>query len=151
MTDPVFAAAPAHAGLLAEIHAHAFPPAETWSADAFAIQLAQPGTFGLIDPRGGFVLARVAADEAEILTLAVLPERRRLGIARSLLLAAAGATWARGGAALFLEVSEANCAARALYAAGGFTIAGRRRRYYGDGSDALLLRLNLDRDAAAAG
>ena len=151
MSGPVFAATPVHAGLLAEIHAHVFPAAEAWSADSFAVQLAQPGTFGLIDPRGGFVLARVAADEAEILTLAVLPEQRRQCIARSLLQAVFGTARARGAAALFLEVSEANGDARALYAVAGFAIAGRRRRYYRDGSDALLLRLNLDRDAAAAG
>jgi ribosomal-protein-alanine N-acetyltransferase len=44
---------------------------------------------------------------------------------------------------MFLEVSEANGAARALYAAAGFEEAGRRRRYYADGSDALVLRRAL--------
>ena len=50
---------------------------------------------------------------------------------------------ARGAAAMFLEVSESNLAARALYEAGGFARAGLRRRYYADGTDALVLRRDL--------
>lgn len=145
------AAAPAHAGLLADIHARSFPTGEAWNADAFAVQLAQSGTLGLIDPRGGFVLARIAADESEILTLAVLPACRRQGIARHLLHAASNAMWARGARTLFLEVSEGNDAARALYAAIGFTVVGRRQHYYPGGGDALVLRLNLGRDATTTG
>jgi ribosomal-protein-alanine N-acetyltransferase len=48
-----------------------------------------------------------------------------------------------GATAMFLEVSERNEAARALYAAAGFVPAGRRRRYYADGTDALVLRRDL--------
>jgi ribosomal-protein-alanine N-acetyltransferase len=44
---------------------------------------------------------------------------------------------------MFLEVAERNGAARALYAAAGFAAAGRRRRYYPDGADALVLRRSL--------
>jgi ribosomal-protein-alanine N-acetyltransferase len=44
---------------------------------------------------------------------------------------------------MFLEVSERNAAARALYAAAGFAEVGRRRRYYADGADALVLRRDL--------
>jgi ribosomal-protein-alanine N-acetyltransferase len=46
---------------------------------------------------------------------------------------------ARGAAAMFLEVSDRNAAARALYAASGFAEVGRRRRYYADGANALVL------------
>jgi ribosomal-protein-alanine N-acetyltransferase len=53
---------------------------------------------------------------------------------------------ARGAAAMFLEVSDRNAAARALYAAAGFAKAGRRKRYYADGADALVLRADLQRD-----
>jgi ribosomal-protein-alanine N-acetyltransferase len=49
----------------------------------------------------------------------------------------------RGAAAMFLEVSDRNLPARALYAAAGFAEVGRRRRYYADGSDALVLRRGL--------
>jgi ribosomal-protein-alanine N-acetyltransferase len=59
---------------------------------------------------------------------------------------------ARGAAAMFLEVSTRNEAARALYARTGFTEVGRRARYYADGSDALVLRALLNSpDAAAIG
>jgi ribosomal-protein-alanine N-acetyltransferase len=50
---------------------------------------------------------------------------------------------AGGAVAMFLEVAEGNAAARALYGAAGFAEAGRRRRYYADGGDALVLRREL--------
>jgi len=99
---------------------------------------------------GGFVLARVIVDEAEILTLAVAPAVQRQGLARRLMTAAATRAASQGAACLFLEVSAANAPARALYAACGFTQVGRRRAYYDDGSDALILRRDLS-PAAAAG
>ena len=94
---------------LAAIHASAFPPREAWGADAIALQLALAGVFGLIDERGGMLLGRVAADEAEVLTLAVAPAVRRQGIATALLRAARAEIAARGGTALFLEVAVGNC------------------------------------------
>ncbi len=66
--------------VLAAIHADAFPPREAWGEDAIALQLAMPGVFGLLCTRGGMILAAVAGDEAEVLTLAVVPERRRRGV-----------------------------------------------------------------------
>jgi ribosomal-protein-alanine N-acetyltransferase len=48
-----------------------------------------------------------------------------------------------GAAAMFLEAAVTNAAALALYAAHGFTRAGLRRRYYTDGTDALILRSTL--------
>ncbi|OJY65684.1 MAG: ribosomal-protein-alanine acetyltransferase [Rhodospirillales bacterium 70-18] len=144
-------ATPLHAAALAAIHAASFPPRERWGADAMALQLGLPGAFGLIDPAGGMVLARVAADEAEILTLAVAPALRRQGRARALLEAAAARAARAGAAALFLEVSAANAAARALYESCGFARVGLRTRYYSDGADALVMRRPLSPGAAAAG
>ena len=139
----------AHAPALALIHAAACPPGETWGPDAMELQLAQPGAFGLIDPEGGMILARVAADEAEILTLAVAPVARRRGIAGALLAAAMTRTAAAGATTLFLEVAAANSAARALYASLGFTEVGYRRNYYPGGAGALVLRASLSRGAAS--
>lgn len=139
-----------HAAALAALHALAFPPDERWDAAAFAAQLALPGVVGLIDPSGGMVLARVAADEAEILTLCVAPEARRRGAARALLEAAADWAANAGAGAMFLEVADGNLAARALYAACGYREVGRRRRYYPGGEDALVLRRALT-PAAATG
>jgi hypothetical protein len=70
-------AGPAHPFVLAAIHAAAFPPGEAWSVTMFAAQLGLPGVTGLLDEAGGMVLLRVAADEAEILTLGVAPAARR--------------------------------------------------------------------------
>ncbi len=136
-------AGPATAEAMATIHAAAFPPGEAWNAAAFAAQLALPGVFGRLDPRGGLVLARAAGGEAEILTLAVLPAARRTGLGRALMAAAAAEAARRGAGELFLEVAAGNVAARALYAAAGFATVGRRRRYYADGQDALVLRVAL--------
>jgi [ribosomal protein S18]-alanine N-acetyltransferase len=140
----------ADAAALAAIHGVAFPPSETWEEEALGLQLGLPGVFGLIDAAGGMVLARVAGEEAEVLTLAVVPTSRRRGLGGALLDAALREARDRGARAVFLEVSEANQAARGLYAAAGFVEAGRRRRYYADGTDALVLQAALSLCAAAA-
>jgi ribosomal-protein-alanine N-acetyltransferase len=150
MTE-IIQATPAHAHAMAEIHAACFPPRERWGADAMVLQLGQPGAFGLIDPAGGMLLARLAADEAEILTLAVAPPARRQRRASALLATAAARAVTAGARAMFLEVAADNTPARSLYAAAGFVEVGRRRRYYADGSDALVLRRNLTAAATTAG
>ncbi len=132
----MIAVTPFHAEALAAIHAGAFPPGERWAATAFTGLLATPGTFGWLDERGGLILVRQAGDEAELLTIAVLPAARRHGIARSLL--AAGLSRVPGP--IFLEVAADNTAALALYADAGFERCGRRMNYYGAGRDALVLR-----------
>ncbi len=129
--------------LLSALHAAAFPPAERWGEAALGTMLAMLGAFGSLAGEDGFVLARAAAGEAEVLTLAVRPDRRRRGLGAALLADAALGAAARGADSLFLEVSERNAAARALYAAAGLVAVGRRRRYYADGADALVLRLPL--------
>lgn len=133
--------------LLVELHAAAFHPDERWGPVALTTMLGMEGAFGLLaEEEGeplGFALGRVAADEAEVLTIAVRPEVRRRGHARALLRALMATAAARGARALFLEVSEPNDAARALYAALGAEQVGRRPRYYHDGSAALVLRLAL--------
>jgi ribosomal-protein-alanine N-acetyltransferase len=133
----------AHGPAMAAIHAAAFPPTQRWGADALALQLGLPGAFGLLAGPDGFVLARVAADEAEILTLAVVPSARRRGLARDMLKAALARAAQSGAAAMLLEVADTNTAARALYAGLGFIQVGLRRGYYAQGMDALVLRLDL--------
>jgi [ribosomal protein S18]-alanine N-acetyltransferase len=135
--------APDYAEAMAALHCAAFPPAERWDARALAELMAMPGTFGWIADHDAFILARIAADEAEILTLAVAPDRRRLGYGASLLAEALREAARLGARAMLLEVAEPNTAARALYAGFGFAEAGRRRRYYADGSDALILQRPL--------
>ncbi len=129
---------------LAAIHAEAFDA--PWSAEAFAALLAQPGIILEAAP-DGFVMVQAAADEAEILTLAVRPTARRKGVATALVETAAQRVELAGAGRLFLEVAEDNLAARALYARLGFEPVGRRPRYYaranGPAVDALLLARNL--------
>ncbi|WP_332657930.1 GNAT family N-acetyltransferase [Brevundimonas sp.] len=129
---------------LAALHAEAFDA--PWDAAAFGSLLGQAGVH-LAETPDGFILMRTAADEAEILTLAVRPGARRRGLGAELVARGAAEAAARGATRLFLEVADDNDAARALYAGAGFEEAGRRPRYYAraDGSrrDALLLALNL--------
>lgn len=139
-----------HGAVMAAIHEEAFPVGERWGADAMALQLGLPGAFGLMAGPDGFVLARVAADEAEILTLAVVPGQRRRGLASSLLRAALAQATAAGAIAMLLEVAVDNQAALALYARLGFVEVGRRRNYYRTGVDALVLRCALPTDMPAA-
>ena len=129
--------------VLAAIHATAFPPVEAWGEDAISLQLALPGVFGFIDERGGMLLGRLTIDEAEVLTLAVMPEARRQGIARALLHAACADARLRGGRTMFLEVATRNAPARELYRQFGFIEVGSRRGYYADASDAVVLRMNI--------
>ncbi len=142
MTDSLVAATPAHAAAMALLHGRAFA-ARGWGVDAIGLQLALPGAFGWIAPAGGMILARVAADEAEVLTLAVDPAVRRRGLGRALLEQVLVTARQRGANAIFLEVASGNEPGRALYAAAGFVAVGCRRGYYPDGGDALVLRRSL--------
>ena len=126
---------------MAALHATAFEGAARWSEAAFAATLAEPSTF-LLDRPDAFLLGRVVADEAELLTLVVAGSGRRRGTARALLAGFDDAARARGATAAFLEVADDNAPARALYAATGWAEAGRRRGYYA-GTDALILRKPL--------
>jgi ribosomal-protein-alanine N-acetyltransferase len=122
---------------------------EPWTAHAFAELLAMPGTTGLLvlagDEPAGLVLWRIAADEAEILTVCTLPNRRRNGVGRHLLDAAIGAIRTAGARRLLLEVAIDNRAAIALYRAFRFVELGRRRGYY-QGAQGAVDALILGRD-----
>jgi ribosomal-protein-alanine N-acetyltransferase len=107
------------------------------------LMLEMPGAFGFWQAEGGLVLARVAAEEAEILTLGVVPRAQRRGLGGALLRAAMVRAAGLGARAMFLEVAEGNAPARALYTAHAFSKVGRRRRYYPNGGDALVLRCTI--------
>jgi len=95
----------------------------------------------------GFILSRLAAGEAEILSVAVAPARRGRGLARKLLDLHLRRLAGLGAAAVFLEVDEDNAPARRLYAGAGFREVGRRPAYYVRDtqvpSNALVLRRDL--------
>ena len=136
----------ADAATLAAIHAYCF--ARPWGEQAISQFLGVPGCLVLIAMRGdlspqGFLIARAAADEAELLTLCVLPAHRREGLARALLKVAIATLRAGGIKHLFLEVEEGNEAAQALYRELGAEPVGRRRAYYDQGGDAAIFSLAL--------
>ncbi|MCT2539410.1 GNAT family N-acetyltransferase [Sedimentimonas flavescens] len=114
---------------LATLHARCFTTPRPWGEAEFAELLASRFCFLLIEPEG-FVLGRVIAGEAELLTLAVAPEARRHGSGRKLVERFAETATQRGADAAFLEVSAENAPARALYAQAGWTESGRRKGYY---------------------
>ena len=95
----------------------------------------------------GFAVSRMAADEAEILSIALAASHRGRGLSRNLLLTHLGHLSGRGVRTVFLEVEENNQPARRLYERAGFGVAGRRERYYqqpgGDQLNALLMRRDL--------
>lgn len=137
------------AAALSQIHRACFPD-DPWNADALDRLLALRGVFGYgVRHNGaaaGFVLVRDLGEEAEILTLGVLPEMRRAGFGRALLEAAIAEAGRRGLPSLVLEVAADNDAARLLYKTLGFAQVGRRPRYYRRGQeavDALILRLSF--------
>jgi ribosomal-protein-alanine N-acetyltransferase len=147
MAVPIRAVGAEAAALLAEIHAESFAANQAWGVSAITLMLGLPGHFGLLaaqqDQPLGFALGRAQADQAEILTIAVRPGARGQGVGRALVNALLAEAAKRGALELFLEVAEPNAAARALYAGAGAKEVGRRRRYYADGADALVLRLLL--------
>ena len=116
---------------MARLHALAFVMPRPWSAAEIADLLASPFCFALV-AEGGFVMGRVIAGEAELLTIAVDPARQGAGIGRGLMQRFLAEVAQRQGSHAFLEVAETNAAARALYLRAGFCESGRRRGYYHD-------------------
>ncbi len=145
------ALAAADLGTVARIHAASFEDA--WTESVFRRILAMPGTFGLAAREAsaliGFAVARTAADECELLSLAVEPARRRGGLGTGLLDATIAAAIAHGARTLFLEVAEDNAPALRLYASRRLATVGRRPNYYelpgGGAVAALTMRLALPR------
>jgi ribosomal-protein-alanine N-acetyltransferase len=128
----------------------------SWSDGEFHALLVQDTVFGFIARQsnaytrpltGGFVLSRVAAGEAEILTIGVDPRFSRMGLGWRLMRAALRKARDQAAEAVFLEVDETNIAAVALYHKLGFAKVGERRAYYQDVNGArtaaLVMRLDL--------
>jgi ribosomal-protein-alanine N-acetyltransferase len=135
----------------AAIHAESF--AHPWSPAEFETLLSSKATIGAgaIDAASnelrGFALSRLAADEAEILTIAVHGRHRSRGIGRALMIDTLSRLAVLHVRSLFLEVEQTNRAAIALYSRMGFREVGQRRGYYqkqhGPAAAALVLRKDL--------
>ncbi len=124
-----------------------------WSPEQWRVELEETQRPGVGLRRGGSLLAMACGwlvlDELHITLVAVDPQHRRQGLGRRVLLELLAAGRRLGAERATLEVSAGNAAAQALYGRCGFSTAGRRRRYYRDGSDALIQWTRLD-DALTA-
>ena len=136
----------------------AFDPAfgEAWTRRQVSDSLVMPNTHYLLAaadgrqpregrPAVGFTLSRGAADEEELLLIAVHPDHRGQGIGGALLERFVAAARARGAKRLFLEMREGN-KAEALYRRHGFESVGRRRHYYSRGSSSPLDAITFARE-----
>ena len=92
------------------------------------------------------MLFRTAADEAEILTIAVNQASRRRGVGRALMEETIRRLYSERIGSLFLEVDSSNGAAIALYEALDFTPVGERSGYYAQGATAAHGALVMRRD-----
>lgn len=126
---------------MAQLHAESFTLPQPWSQAEIESTLSSPFTFALTRP-DAFLLAQVVAGEATLLTIAVAPKARRLGLGRALVVEFISQAQNRQATSAFLEVAETNHAARALYESAGFAATGRRKGYYrspGQSVDAILM------------
>jgi [ribosomal protein S18]-alanine N-acetyltransferase len=137
------------AARLAQLHGASFH--RGWGEGEFEAMLSERNTLVHRLRQGrkviGFAVSRLAADEAEILSIAIDPAQRGRGLSRHLLLTHLGHLAGRGVRSIFLEVEENNRPARRLYERAGFGVVGRRERYYqqpgGEHLNALLMQRDL--------
>lgn len=134
---------------LAQLHGASFH--RGWGEGEFESMMAERNTLLHRLRQGrqviGFAVSRMAADEAEILSIAIDENQRGRGLSRNLLMTHLGHLAGRGVRKIFLEVEENNRPARRLYEWAGFGVVGRRERYYqqpgGEQLNALLMRRDL--------
>ena len=124
---------------LENLHRACFPD-KPWSAQDFA-DLKKSGC-DIIASQNGFIVWRVVADEAEIITIGVRPEARKNGIATAMLTLVENDLKKRGVKKIFLEVAENNVPAKKLYEQNGFIQISIRPKYY-DGIDAIIMEKKL--------
>lgn len=137
------------AARLAQLHGASFH--RGWGEGEFEAMMAERNTLLHRLRQGrqviGFAVSRMAADEAEILSIAIDEKQRGRGLSRNLLMTHLGHLAGRGVRTIFLEVEENNKPARRLYEWAGFGVVGRRERYYqqpgGEQLNALLMRRDL--------
>jgi ribosomal-protein-alanine N-acetyltransferase len=143
---------------LAGIHDVCFG-SESWGERSLAEVIRMPGALGRVAIDAGkgdrapvgFHLCRVAGTEAELLTVAVLPDRRREGVGRLLLQDFVRTALAAGSTTAFLEVAEDNDPAFQLYRDLGFEQVGRRVNYYRRPGGLWIAARVLRRDLACPG
>ncbi|MGO8953270.1 MAG: ribosomal protein S18-alanine N-acetyltransferase [Rhodomicrobium sp.] len=144
-------ALPSDAPDLSALHDQALPPG--WLVADIAASCGDTSRIVLKAVNGavllGFAIFQFAADEAEILSIAVAKETRRRGIGSSLMEAAIAACQKKLISRIYLEVAEGNAAARRLYEKFGFLVIAHRKNYYQAArpapETALIMRLDTGR------
>ena len=141
-------AGPRDAAALAALHGAAFR--RGWSEDEFERLLLDRSVLAHRATLGqrpvGFIISRIAAGEAEILSVAVARAQQGRGLARRLLDLHMRRLAGLGVRTVFLEVEDENVPARRLYARGAFRQVGRRDGYYSRPGNASGAALVLRRD-----
>lgn len=131
---------------------------DAWPEDAMRRELESPHTHYLVAVDDlaphevlayAGLLAGTGSGEGDVQTIAVAPEHRGSGLGRVLMLALIDEARRRGADRLFLEVRADNPVARSLYASLGFAEVGVRPRYYRNGIDAVVMRLDVPPAVAA--
>ena len=128
-------------------------PADAWPLEMFLAELSQPETRRyMVAESGGEIVgyAGLMCIEpiADVQTIAVVPEFEGRGIGSALLTRLIDEARRRRAADVLLEVREDNPRAQQLYVRFGFEQIHVRRKYYRDGVDALIMRLQLVPDGA---
>ncbi len=130
---------------------------DAWSTASMASELSSPHTHylvalaedGAVDAYAG-LSAPEGSGQGDIQTIAVAERARRRGLGRRLLLDLLAEARRRGAVEVLLEVRADNPGAQELYASLGFVQIAVRPRYYRGGIDALILRLAVPANEAAA-
>lgn len=121
-----------------------------WLPDMFVSEMEGPCSYARVMEEGGEIVAyatfRVIFDEAHLFNIAVAPEHRGKGHSRVLLTRILEESLKYGGEMMFLEVRASNDVARKLYESFHFYPIGRRKKYYEDGEDAVVMECRI-RDA----
>jgi ribosomal-protein-alanine N-acetyltransferase len=130
------------AAAIAALHGKSFQ--RGWSDDEVEALLAERNIVAHRALAGrrlaGFILSRLAADEAEIPSVAVDSSYQSRGLGRQLLTLHLGRLAGYGVHTVFLEVGETNDPAGKLYARAGFREVSRRPNYYGNATARVLRR-----------
>lgn len=133
------------ASSIAEIEAECF--SDAWSENAVKIQIDRK-QITVYKENGnllGYCIFMTAADEGEILRIAVKPDARKRGIGRKLLDGAVKIMASRGASEIFLEVRASNKDAISLYEKFGFIKTGIRKNYYENKEDAILYNFKVEK------
>ncbi|MFZ4738616.1 MAG: ribosomal protein S18-alanine N-acetyltransferase [Bradymonadia bacterium] len=121
--------------------------AARWDAQAFLRELELPYADLYVVEDAGEVAAFAVwwrlVDETHLLNMVVAPQARRRGLGARLVQTMLDQARARRDRVALLEVRAGNVAALRLYGGKGFVSVGRRRGYYSDGEDAVLMECVL--------